>query len=130
MLPKREQISVQAGYASTCLFFISGLFVPAGLLILTSYLGCAHVVAAVALVTTAIGLLGLNFSGYAINHLDIAPSYAGILQGITNTFATVPGFLGPTVVGILTENRVRIVDQIIWQRFTISARQILIVRFQ
>ena len=106
-------VDVDGGYVSTRLSFIPGLFVPAGLLILTSYLGCAHVVAAVALVTTAIGLLGLNFSGFLVNHLDIAPSYAGILQGITNTFATVPGFLGPTVVGILTENRVRIVDQII-----------------
>jgi len=81
-----------------------GLFIPAGLVVLTSYMGCSQVLAAVILVTTAIGFLGLNFSGFLINHLDVSPAYAGILQGITNTFATVPGFLGPTVVGILTEN--------------------------
>ena len=90
------------------LLFTPGLFIPAGLVVLTSYMGCSQVLAAVILVTTAIGFLGLNFSGFLINHLDVSPAYAGILQGITNTFATVPGFLGPTVVGILTENEVRL----------------------
>ena len=70
-------------------------------------MGCSQVVAAVTLVTIAIGFLGLNSAGFLVNHLDVSPAYAGILQGITNTFATVPGFLGPTVVGILTENKVR-----------------------
>ena len=69
-------------------------------------MGCSQVVTAVALVTTAIGILGLNTAGFLINHLDVSPTYAGILQGITNTLATVPGFLGPAVVGILTENKV------------------------
>ena len=73
-----------------------------------SYMGCGQVVIAVALVTTAIGILGFNVAGFLINHLDVAPKYAGILQGITNTVATVPGFLGPAVVGILTENKVRL----------------------
>lgn len=59
-----------------------------------------------AFVTTAIGLLGLNNAGFLINHLDVSPTYAGILQGITNTLATVPGMAGPAVVGILTENKV------------------------
>ena len=31
------------------------------------------------------------------NQLDIAPAYAGVLMGITNTFGTVPGFFAPQV---------------------------------
>jgi len=34
---------------------------------------------------------------------DIAPAYAGIVFGISNTFATIPGIISPYVVGALTE---------------------------
>ncbi|CAF4297839.1 unnamed protein product, partial [Rotaria magnacalcarata] len=34
---------------------------------------------------------------------DIAPAYAGIIFGISNTFATIPGIISPYVVGALTE---------------------------
>ena len=34
---------------------------------------------------------------------DIAPAYAGIISGISNTFATIPGIISPYVVGALTE---------------------------
>lgn len=33
---------------------------------------------------------------------DIAPAYAGIIFGISNTFATLPGILSPYIVGALT----------------------------
>ena len=69
-------------------------------------MGCSQITVAVALVTTSVGFLGFNNAGFLINHLDIASKYAGILLGITNTVATIPGFLGPQVVGILTENKV------------------------
>jgi len=41
-------------------------------------------------------------SGFGANHLDLAPIYAGTLMGLANTLATIPGFLGPQVVGTLT----------------------------
>jgi hypothetical protein len=34
---------------------------------------------------------------------DIAPAYAGIVFGISNTFATISGIVSPYVVGALTE---------------------------
>jgi hypothetical protein len=33
---------------------------------------------------------------------DMAPAYAGIVYGISNTFATIPGIVSPYVVGTLT----------------------------
>ena len=36
-------------------------------------------------------------SGYNVNHLDIAPQYAAVLYGITNTAGTSTGFIGAHV---------------------------------
>ena len=33
---------------------------------------------------------------------DIAPAYAGIVFGISNTFATLPGIISPYIFGALT----------------------------
>lgn len=52
------------------------------------------------------GIEGLAWAGFAVNHLDIAPRYASILFGITNTSATIPGILSPLLVGYITENKV------------------------
>jgi MFS family permease len=55
----------------------------------------------IALLTIAVGFSGLSMAGYASNHLDIAPQYAGVLLGFTNTAATLPGILAPILVGDL-----------------------------
>jgi len=67
-----------------------------------AYVGCNKVLAIVLLVG-ATGFCGANFSGFNCNHLDIAPQYAGILLGITNCVATIPGFAGPAVVGMIND---------------------------
>jgi len=54
--------------------------------------------------TMAVGFGGLAWSGFIVNHLDIAPRYASLLLGITNCFATIPGILSPLVVGFVTTN--------------------------
>lgn len=41
--------------------------------------------------------------GFRVNHLDIAPQYAGVLMGITNCFATLPGIISPYLVGIIVD---------------------------
>ena len=41
--------------------------------------------------------------GFMLTANDIAPAYAGIIFGISNTFATVPGIISPYIVGALTE---------------------------
>ncbi|KAG4075528.1 hypothetical protein HA402_003353 [Bradysia odoriphaga] len=42
--------------------------------------------------------------GYGVNHLDIAPNYASILMGISNTIGSIPGIVSPILTGtIVTE---------------------------
>lgn len=78
-----------------------GFLCPAVLLILTGYVDC-NAPLAVFLIIAAVGLSGISFAGWSVNHLDLAPQYAGTLMGLTNTFATFPGFIGPAVVGVIT----------------------------
>lgn len=42
-------------------------------------------------ITSVLGLAGFARGGFSVNHMDIAPKYAGILMGISNTAGTLAG---------------------------------------
>uniref|UniRef100_A0A3B3XPW7 Sialin n=1 Tax=Poecilia mexicana TaxID=48701 RepID=A0A3B3XPW7_9TELE len=84
-------------------FSLIGMIGPAVFLVAAGYTGCNYSLA-VTFLTISSALGGVSASGFNINHLDIAPSYAGILLGITNTFATIPGMVGPVIARALTHN--------------------------
>ncbi len=58
---------------------------------------------AVALLTLAASSNGIGSAAFGVNHLDVAPTYAGILMGISNTFATVPGIIGVAATGLIVQ---------------------------
>ncbi|KAL9972228.1 hypothetical protein ACROYT_G018496 [Oculina patagonica] len=84
------------------IFLTLGFISPAVLLITLSYLTNFNIV--LALITMAVGVNGLSVSGFAVNHLDIAPPLASVLLGITNTAATVAGIFTPTLTGIIVQH--------------------------
>jgi len=45
-------------------------------MVATGYVDC-NAPLAVFLITTAIAFAGISFAGWAVNHLDLAPPYAG-----------------------------------------------------
>jgi MFS transporter, ACS family, solute carrier family 17 (sodium-dependent inorganic phosphate cotransporter), other len=55
------------------------------------------------LVCFTTGSIALCLAGYAPNGLDIAPRYADVIFGISNTFATLPGIFGVAVTGWLID---------------------------
>ncbi|XP_066952133.1 putative inorganic phosphate cotransporter [Macrobrachium rosenbergii] len=73
------------------------------LLILTTF--TCNRPATIALLFIAVGLQGGVYTGFMVNHVDIAPNFAGTLFGITNAAATIPGWLAPMTVGALTNNQ-------------------------
>ena len=87
--PRAVRLAVQA--ASELL--------PAAAILAAGFVTSAPAV--VALLTAAVGFSGAGCAGYGTNHLDIAPHIAGILLGISNTLATVPGIVAPIIVGDL-----------------------------
>ncbi|CAJ1066712.1 sialin [Xyrichtys novacula] len=84
-------------------FTLVGMIGPAVFLVAAGYTGCNYTLA-VTFLTISSSLGGVSASGFNINHLDIAPSFAGILLGITNTFATIPGMVGPVIARSLTKS--------------------------
>ncbi|XP_037046143.1 sialin-like isoform X2 [Bradysia coprophila] len=60
-----------------------------------------HRTYSVVLLTIGVGIGAFSLSGFTVNHLDIAPNYASILMGISNTFGTVPGIVSPLISGYI-----------------------------
>ena len=45
-------------------------------------------------------------AGYNINHMDLAPNFAGTLMGLTNCVATLAGVLAPFATGYVINEHV------------------------
>jgi MFS transporter, ACS family, solute carrier family 17 (sodium-dependent inorganic phosphate cotransporter), other len=58
---------------------------------------------ALTLVCAATGALGVSWSGFAPNMLDIAPRHCAVLIAVSNTLATIPGVAGVAVTGWLLD---------------------------
>ena len=58
---------------------------------------------ALLLVCLATGSLGICWSGFAPNMLDIAPRHCAVLIGVSNTLATIPGVAGVAITGWLLD---------------------------
>ena len=58
---------------------------------------------AFALMCGALGTLSFTWSGFLPNHLEIAPRYADVLMGLTNTAGTIPGVIGVAVTGWMVD---------------------------
>jgi len=87
-------------YFVVAVVFLASFF-GAVFLLLCGYFGNTTV-SAVSLLTVAVGLQGCALAGFNINHLDIAPRFSGLLMGITNMVATIPGIVGPIVAKAIT----------------------------
>ena len=80
---------------------VSGLLGSATFLLLARDVQSANL--AMGLMCGALGCLALTWSGFVPNHLDMAPRYADVLMGITNTAGTIPGIIGIAITGWLVD---------------------------
>ncbi|XP_047020099.1 vesicular glutamate transporter 1 isoform X2 [Helicoverpa zea] len=65
----------------------------------TTVTGC------IVFLTIAVGLGGFAWSGFSVNHLDIAPPHASVLMGLSNTIATLPGIISPPLAGSIVTDK-------------------------
>lgn len=61
--------------------------------------------AAVTSLSIAVGVGAFAFASFFVNPLDIAPQYASIIVGLSNTAGTVPGIVSPIIIGYIVPNR-------------------------
>ncbi|XP_055704460.1 vesicular glutamate transporter 1-like [Phlebotomus papatasi] len=77
----------------------------------------AHIlnpIACIACVTIAVGFNAFALSGFPVNPLDLAPNYASIIWGISNTISTIPGILSPLITGFIVTDKSREQWQIVF----------------
>lgn len=77
-----------------------------GFLVAIMLIGCNQTVSVILLVLSIITSAAI-FLGHLTNQNDLAPNYAGILMGITNTPGTISAFALPTLVGVMVKDGVR-----------------------
>lgn len=65
--------------------------------------GVTDPTSAMALMCLALGALGLSWAGFSPNHLEIAPEYADVLVGRSNTAGSLPGAVGVAITGWLVD---------------------------
>ncbi|KAL3889635.1 hypothetical protein ACJMK2_001971 [Sinanodonta woodiana] len=80
-----------------------GLVGTAVILFCLQFAGCDHV-SLLVMLTMSLGVLGFTMGGFQVNHIDLSPNFAGVLMGMSNSMATIPGFVAPQIVGILTNH--------------------------
>lgn len=56
---------------------------------------------AVACSSVALGACAFARAGFAVNHMDIAPRYAGVVMGVSNTAGTLAGVVGVAAAGMV-----------------------------
>lgn len=76
---------------------------PAILLLFLAFIGC-NVTASIAILTTAVSLIGAFSAGFFQNPLDIAPNFAGSLTGIMNGIGSLTGVISPPLAGAILQN--------------------------
>lgn len=77
----------------------SALLIQATFLLIASFLYNPIIV--VVMVALAVGASALAMPGFLSNSLDIAPQFSAIVLGISNTFATIPGFASPSLTAVI-----------------------------
>lgn len=63
-------------------------------------------VTSVVLISIGVSIASFAHAGYAINFLEIAPQFSGIIMGISNTIATISGIVSPLLTGFIVTTQV------------------------
>lgn len=99
---------INKGYVSRSsarkIFTSIGLVIPAIALVTLGYTNSGQSVQAISLLILAVGFNSAAFSGFAVNHIDLAPNHAGTLMGFVNGLAQISGIIAPLVVQYVVKN--------------------------
>ncbi|XP_077289112.1 putative inorganic phosphate cotransporter [Arctopsyche grandis] len=68
-------------------------------LIILSYIPTSNVIWCLTILTVSVGMSSACNVGLMMNHIDLAPNFAGVMMGITNSISNAIGVFAPISVG-------------------------------
>jgi len=80
----------------------AGGIVPAGMVAASGFIDCTQWPGAISFMTVGLAFCGFQYNGFLVNHLDLAPPFAGVLMGIGNALGTTARFWQQSFHGIVT----------------------------
>mmetsp|Transcript_4875 Transcript_4875/g.7550 ORF Transcript_4875/g.7550 Transcript_4875/m.7550 type:complete len:156 (-) Transcript_4875:94-561(-) len=81
--------------------YLAGMLPASAMLAAVGYVDSVD--GAIVLITLAIGIAGVSFSGVWTHVLDVSGEHSALLYATANVAATVPGFVSPLLVGLFLE---------------------------
>jgi len=87
------------------IFLSCGLVLPSIFLILSGFLGCSRRMLVVLTMIVVMCCAQFAWASVVVNSLDLSPSHAATLLGITNTVGTLASIAAPQVIALLTYSR-------------------------
>ena len=99
---KRKLLNITV---SRKVFEAIAMALPAILMALIPSAGCDQTLV-ILLLIASMGFYGFSAGGDTPIVVDIAPDYSGTVYGLTNSIASVPGFLAPLCVGLILDHNV------------------------
>jgi len=81
---------------------LAGGIVPAGMVAANGFIDCTQWPGAISFMTVGLSFCGFQYNGFLVNHLDLAPPFAGLLMGIGNAIGTTARFWQQYFHGVLT----------------------------
>lgn len=84
------------------------MYIPAIALLLLAFFGHGTDTTGmvISLLIIAVGSNAAHMCGYQVNHIDLSPTHAGTLMGITNGFSNIFSLLGPLLVHYVVTDKV------------------------
>jgi hypothetical protein len=67
----------------------------------TGFIDCSQWTGTISFMTIGLSFCGFQYNGFLVNHLDIAPPFAGILMGIANAIGSTASFWLPYFLNII-----------------------------
>lgn len=84
------------------LFFNIGSIASGIFLVISGYIVSS--IGTVAVMCISVAFFGFAFSGFMVNAMDLSSKYGSTIIGISNSLASVTGFIGPGMVGVITKD--------------------------
>ncbi|KAL1497201.1 hypothetical protein ABEB36_008198 [Hypothenemus hampei] len=89
-----------------------GSLCPAIALVILAFLPASNIVAIETFLIIAVGINAAIWCGFQVNHVDLSPTFSGVLMGIGNGSSNIFSILSPLIVDVIVKDQT---DPVQWR---------------